>query len=58
MTWNKTGFLCNNCGKELLIEREPILEIFCSNDECMVDWTGDEIITQFLESKRCKRAED
>ena len=51
----KTGFLCNNCGSELL---EQGLEVYCSNEECFVDWTPDEIITQFLEFKRCARKEE
>jgi len=50
MTVNKTGFLCNMCGNELL---EDGLEIYCSNKSCSVDWTPDEVIRQFLEFKQC-----
>lgn len=50
MIVNKTGFLCNMCGNELL---EDNLEIYCSNESCSIDWTPDEIIRQFLESKGC-----
>lgn len=52
MTINKTGFLCNKCGSELL---EASVEIYCSNENCTVDWTPDEIIAQFLEFKQCVR---
>ena len=52
---NKTGFLCNLCEKELL---EDNLEIYCSNEKCPIDWTPDEIITQFLEFKKCIRIGD
>jgi len=51
---NKTGFLCNNCGNELL---ESGMEIYCSNEKCFVDWTPDEILSQFLEFKQCVRVD-
>ena len=50
MTVNKTGFLCNVCGNELLEEN---CEIYCSNESCFVDWTPDEVVRQFLEFKGC-----
>ena len=51
---NKTGFYCNNCGNELL---ESGMEIYCSNKDCFVDWTPDEVMTQFLEFKGCVRVD-